>query len=136
MEIFGINLIALAVTTFIGMALGAFWYSPVAFGNQWMQCIGKTPETLGSSTKPMIASIIASLLTAIGVSILFSLAGINSLAGGIGLGITLGLLIIFPALLSDNFFCAWGGKLLLIQSGYRVVSVLLMSIALVYLAQL
>ena len=134
MEIFGLEAVGILAATVIGMAVGALWYSPMLFGNQWMQSIGKTPETLGSSTLPMIGSVLASLLTAVGVAIIFSIVGVDSLATGISLGLTLGVLIIFPALLSDNLFCGWGVKLLLIQSGYRALSVLLMSIALVYLA--
>ena len=134
MEIFGLSLMGIVVATIIGMVLGALWYSPVLFGPQWMRCIGKTPETLGSTTVPMIGSVLASLLSAIGVSLVFSLIGVDSLAMGISVGLTLGLFIIFPALLSDNLFCGWGNQLLLIQAGYRMLSVLLMSIALVYLA--
>lgn len=127
------NLISILVCTVIGMALGALWYSSVLFGKQWMQCIGKTPETLGNQLSPLIGSIIASLLTAIGVSLLFSLVQVDSLSMGISLGLILGTLIIMPALLSDNLFCGWGLQLFFIQSGYRILSVLLMSIALVYL---
>lgn len=97
-----------------------------------MKSIGKTPETLGSATKPMVGSVIASLLTAIGVSLICLFAGVASLSMGLSVGLTLGLLIIFPALLSDNLFCGWGTKLLLIQLGYRALSVLLMSVVLVY----
>ena len=39
------------------MGLGALWYSPVLFGKQWMQRVGKPPETLGSSTLPMAGSV-------------------------------------------------------------------------------
>ncbi len=99
-----------------------------------MQSIGKTPETLGNSTGPMVGSILASLMTAIGVSIIFSLVAVGSLSQGIVVGLTLGVLIIFPAMLPDSLFCGWGNRLLIIQPGYRVVSVLLMSIALFYLS--
>ncbi|MDG2090191.1 MAG: DUF1761 domain-containing protein [Gammaproteobacteria bacterium] len=133
MEIFGLNILGVIVATFIGMILGALWYSPVLFGKQWMNCIGKTPESLGSATGPMIGSIIASLMTAIGISLIFSLIAVESLSQGITVGLTLGVLIIFPAMLSDSLFCGWGNRLLIIQSGYRVISVLLMSIALVYI---
>ena len=115
------------------MALGALWYSPLLFGEKWMQSIGKTPDTLGSSTLPMIGSVAASLMTAIGVAIIMSLTGVSSLSAGFGVGLTLGVLIVFPALLSDNLFCGWGNQLLLIQSGYRVLSILLMSLVLVLL---
>jgi len=129
-----LNLLGILVATITGMVLGALWYSPVLFQRQWMAGIGKTPETLGSQTAAMIGSIVASLLSAIGVSLLFTLCGIASLSGAVSLGAILGLFIIFPALLSDNLFCGWGTPLLMIQSGYRVLSVLLMSVAIYYVA--
>ncbi len=124
-----LNWLGIIVATLIGMFLGAFWYSPVAFGNAWMRCLGKTKETLGKQTGPLVGSIFASLLTAIGVAVLFLLTNVASFSAAAGIGIVLGLLIIFPALLSDNLFCGWGAKLLWIQAGYRVVSVFLMSLA-------
>ena len=127
-----LNVIAILVATIVGMALGALWYSPVLFGNAWMKCLGKTPETLGSATIPMIGSVIANLLTAIGISIIFTLVPPNGLGTAMLIGGVLGLLIIFPAFLSDSLFCGWGNQLLLIQSGYRVLTVFLMSIVFVY----
>lgn len=132
MEIFGINVIAVVSATVTGMVLGALWYSPMLFGNQWMKCLGKTPETLGSATAPMIGSVIASLMTAIGVAFLSHYIGVNSINMALHTGFILAFLIIFPAFLSDSLFCGWGTKLLLIQAGYRMVSVVLMSIV-VYL---
>lgn len=134
MEIYGLSLLGIAVATFIGMALGALWYSPLLFGKQWMHCINKTSETLGKPIWPMIGSVVASLLTAVGLSVVFLLVGVESLAMGIHIGLVLGFFIIFPALLSDNLFCGWGKQLLFIQAGYRIISVILMSLALVYLA--
>ena len=127
----GFQLTTILTATFIGMVLGALWYSPLLFGNQWMAAIGKTPETVGKQTLPIMASIIANLLTALGIAIIFSLVGVEGLMMGIGIGFTLGVLLVFPALLSDNMFCGWGIQLLLIQSGYRLLSILLMSITLV-----
>jgi hypothetical protein len=123
-----VNLLGVIAATVVGMLLGALWYSPIAFGGAWMKCIGKTPETLGKQTAPLIGSIISSLLTAVGVSLLFSLLNVSNFATAISIGAILGFLVIFPALLSDNLFCGWGSKLLIIQSGYRVVSVFLMSL--------
>ena len=64
---------------------------------------------------------------------ILSLAAIDSIGMGLLTGLILGLLIVFPALLSDSLFCGWGNRLLLIQSGYRVISIVLMSMVLVYL---
>ncbi|WP_375171883.1 DUF1761 domain-containing protein [Marinobacter sp.] len=123
------SIVGVLVATVIGMVLGALWYSPALFGEQWMRSLGKSRETLGSPTWPMIGSILASLLSALGVALLHAWIGVDSLGLALGIGVTLGLLIIFPAFLSDNLFCGWGWPLLWIQSGYRIVSVLLMSVA-------
>ena len=122
------DIVSVLVATFVGMVLGAFWYSPVLFGNQWMRALGKTKETLGSATGPMIGSVIASLMTALGVFAIQGFVGVESITQSILIGLVLGVLIIFPAFLSDNLFCGWGTPLLLIQSGYRMLSVFLMSV--------
>ncbi len=126
------SILAIIIASALGMILGALWYSPLLFGNLWMQCLGKTKDTLGSATIPMIGSVVACILTALGVALLHSLIGIDSLVQSIYLGAILGGLIIFPAFLSDSLFCGWGNTLLFIQSGYRMVSVFLMSLAIYF----
>jgi len=123
-----LHYVGIIIATITGMILGALWYSPLLFGNLWMKSIGKTPETLGSTIKPIIGSIIANLLTAFGIAILFSFVGVESFSKAITIGAVSGILIIFPAMLSDNLFCGWGGTLLFIQTGYRVITVIFMSI--------
>lgn len=131
MELFGLNIAGIITATFAGMVLGGLWYSPVLFGKQWMAAIDKTPETIGTPTGPMLGSIVASFLTAIGIAILFPLIGVEQLEDAIKAGLILGVLVVFPALLSDNLFCGWGTRLLIIQSGYRILAILLMSVAMV-----
>ena len=132
MEFASFQFVEILASAFVGMLLGAVWYSPVAFGPAWMDSIGKTPETIGNQTLPMIGSIVASVLTAFGVSILSESFGVSSLYQALTLGASLGFLIVFPALLSDNLFCGWGNRLLLIQAGYRVLTIILMSVVVYY----
>jgi len=132
MTVFGLSIVGILAATFIGMLLGALWYSPLLFGPHWLRAINKTAETVGDSSTPMIGSIIASAMSAVGVAIIFAAAEVNSLTTGLYLGLTLGVLIIFPALLSDNLFCGWGKPLLLIQSGYRAMSILAMSVVMTF----
>ena len=134
MEFLGLNIAGIITATFTGMVLGGLWYSPLLFGKQWMAAINKTPETIGTTTGPMMGSIVASLLTVTGISILYSFIGIEQLIDAITIGLCLGVLIVFPALLSDNLFCGWGTRLLVIQSGYRILAILLMSIAMFYVS--
>lgn len=129
MDIVHISIVEIVAGALIGMVLGALWYGPVGFGAAWMRSIGKTPETLGGQTTPMLGSMAACLLTATGVALMLSATGVDSLRDAVVLGLVLGMLLVFPALLSDNLFCGWGTRLLFIQSGYRVLSVLLMSVA-------
>lgn len=121
-------LVPVIAATFAGMILGALWYSPLLFGKQWMAAIGKTPETLGSQSLAMLGSVVANLLMAIGVALLMAVVKVSSLTESAVVGAILGFLIIFPALLSDNLFCGWGKRLLLIQTGYRVLTVVLMAV--------
>lgn len=87
-----VNMLGILLATLAGMLLGAIWYSPLLFGSAWMKCIGKSPETLGSTTVPMLGSIIASLLTAIGIALLFSMIGPTDLRTALIAGVILGLL--------------------------------------------
>ena len=41
-----INYLAVLVTAFIPMVLGALWYSPVGFGNTWIKLTKWTPEEI------------------------------------------------------------------------------------------
>lgn len=123
-----LNIIDIIAATISGMVLGFLWYSDSLFAKAWMRCLGKTPDALGNTTLPMIGAVCASLVTAIGIALLHALIVVTTLSTAIGIGLVLGLLILFPAMLSDNLFCGWGAKLLLIQSGYRALTVLLMSV--------
>ncbi len=129
-----LNFVAIIASTLIGMGLGAVWYSPVLFGNAWMKALGKTEESLGDPKGAMIGAVCASLMTAIGIALLFSLTGISDITSALKLALLLGVLIVFPALWSDNLFCGWGNQLLFIQAGYRVVTVVLMCVVMYFLS--
>jgi len=118
---------SILAATLAGMILGALWYSPVLFGNAWMQALGKTQDQLGSATGPMIGSVLACLLTAIALACLMQLAQVDSLIDGLKVGALAGVGIVFPAMLSDSLFCGWGSRLLFIQAGYRITYILVMA---------
>jgi hypothetical protein len=127
------SVFAILASTVIGIVLGVLWYSPLLFGPAWMRCIGKTPGTLGNQTASMIGSVLASLMMAVGVSFLYAMVGSQSIFAATHIGLILAVLVIFPTILSDNLFCGWGRTLLLIQSAYRMLAVILMSIATYFL---
>lgn len=122
-----ISLAGVALATIAGMALGAFWYSNIAFGRAWLRCIGKTEEQLGSPMGPLIGSIFACLLSAFTLAIVVSLTSTSGFVDGTLLGVLLGLGLVFPAMLSDSLFCGWGLRLLCIQASYRILYIIIMS---------
>ncbi len=121
------NIVSIVAAAIAGMTLGALWYSPLMFGRAWMDAIGKTQDELGSSTAPMIGSMAACVVTAVALAIVLSAAGVGSVTEGVTLGAVIAVGIVFTAFLSDSLFCGWGTRLLLIQTGYRVLYILVMS---------
>lgn len=114
-----LNFWAIGVSTLAGFALGGLWYGPL-FGAAWLAAIGKTEDELTPSATPFIVSFFTALLTAVVLAGLISSLGINSLSGGLLLGLITGVGFIATAMASDTAFCGWGMRLFLIQSGYRV----------------
>ncbi len=59
-ELFGVNFIAVLVAAIAGFAVGAIWYSPIAFGNLWMK-YNPFPEEVvqkGPGPKPFAIGLI------------------------------------------------------------------------------
>lgn len=128
-----INFVGVIVAAISGMALGALWYSPVLFGNAWMEAVGLTEENPGSATTPMIGSMVASVVTAFALAWIISMTGVSEISGAVLLGLITGGGLVFTAMLSDNLFCGWGFKLLWIQTGYRVLTIVIMCVVIVWL---
>lgn len=55
-EIVTINWWAVLTAVPISMAVGAFWYSPIAFARPWMRLLGKTADDL-AGTKGMLVGL-------------------------------------------------------------------------------
>ena len=118
--------IAVAIGTVLGGGLGAFWYSPAAFGNVWMAEIGLDPEQAQPDGAAMGGSILSCAVAATSVEVVTTAIGVASLAGGIAVGALLGLGIVAMAMLSDALFSGWSKRLYFIQMGYRAAYLVIM----------
>jgi len=130
MENVSINFFAVFAAAISMFMIGGMWYSPLLFGKQWLQALGKDESFLKSGNMGKIfgGSFLLALIMA------FNLAGFVSgyeswtwgLIGGVlaGLGwvaMSLGIIYLFERR---------SMKLFLINAGYIVVSFTLMGIIL------
>jgi hypothetical protein len=128
-SIAALNWLAVLTATVAGFVLGGLWYGPL-FGKAWMAALGKTPDDIKPSPAPFIVSFCTALITAIVMALMINALGITSAAGGLHLGLAIGLGFIATAMASDSAFCGWGVKLFAIQAGYRAAYSLLMGVIL------
>ena len=120
------NIYPIIISALVGMALGAVWYSPLLFGDIWLQASGKTREQLGAPAPAMIGSIISCLVAATAVEFLVVSSEAYSLFDGMVTGLVLGVAIVGMSMLSDSLFSGWDWSLYFIQAGYRAAYLVLM----------
>lgn len=118
------------VAALVHFLLGAAWYT--ALSGPWMDAMRLTREEVEAGQGSMGAiygtQFLATLVLAVGVAWLVEATGVDSVAGGIGVGVVLGAV---TALASSGDFLyepARGWKLFWINSGYRLVGVTLMAV--------
>ncbi|MCF6139044.1 DUF1761 domain-containing protein [Pseudalkalibacillus berkeleyi] len=87
-----LNVIAIIVGGFIYMAFGAFYYSPVLFGNKWGQLNNVGEE----GTKPInfVWSAVVAFASSFFMAVIVDLAGATDLAAGLQVGALVGILLL------------------------------------------
>jgi hypothetical protein len=125
-----INLLAVLVAGIANMAIGFAWYSPLLFGNQWMKLMGLTKLSMKAAQKkmgPMYGlSFIATLVTGYVLSILVNSVGALTLVEGLQLSALVWLGFTTTVQLTDLIFGGKSFKLYAINTGYQLVSLLVM----------
>jgi len=117
------------------MILGALWYSPLLFGNAWMEASGVTKQDIEKSKKKgmgklYLVAFIATLVTSYVLAFLIKLANVTNVYDGVKIGLLLWLGMAVPIILGSVL---WEGKAkgyFFINVFHYLVSVVLMSIIL------
>lgn len=131
-----ISYIAVLLAGVASMAVGFFWYSTLAFGKPWMQLKGYTEETLKATQAEMgkwyAVSFVGSLLMAY---ILAHVAHLSDAFFGYGLlpaalssAFFMWLGFVMPVQLTQQIFGEKKWKLLAIDTGYQLASLLAMGL--------
>jgi hypothetical protein len=122
-----LNWLAVIVAAIAYFAVGALWYSPVAFGNTWMEAGGLNLEGESPGAAIYAVPLIGSLLSAIALGMLAEATGTDTLGEGLVLGVVAAVGFAFAISLVTATFestkpkpMVWGA----INAGYHIVGIL------------
>ena len=127
----GINYLAVLTAALSGFAVGAVWYGPL-FGKQWMQA-SRADEDM----KPRIdvagiygLTFALSLLAALVLELVIGEVHATSVLAGARIGFLVWLGFILTVRVTEALFNRTDMRLVMIDSGYRLVWAVVMSIIL------
>lgn len=135
-EMIEVNYLALILAVVISMVLGFLWYSSALFGKPWMKRMGHTPESIKKDQSQMgkwyLVSAVAALVTAYVLSHVMSLSenfyNYTPVMSGLSSAFWMWLGFIAPVQLTDVLFGKRDWTLYAINTGYQLVSILLMGL--------
>lgn len=131
-----VNYVAILVAGVASMGVGFLWYGPMLFGKQWMKLMGYTEKSMEEAKKEMgktyIISFVLSLVTAFVLSHVMILSEnffkTPMLSTGLSSAFWMWLGFIMPVQATDALFGGKRKKLVAINTGYQLVSLLAMGI--------
>jgi len=135
-----VNYLAVFVAAIVSMVVGFIWYSPILFAAPWMKLMGYTPESMKKDQQRLgkiyTISFVLSLITAYILShvMTFSMnyfqGSYSFVSTGVITAFWMWLGFVFPVQMTDALFGGRPGKLIAINTGYQLASLLGMGITL------
>lgn len=126
-----INYIAVVIGGILHMIIGFLWYGPL-FSKPWMKMVGLTPEKINASKDKMgktyLVSFILGLIMAAVLYWLVKTIAPFSITDAALMGALLWLGFTANPQLNNNMFLGKPFKLFLIDSGYFLVSMVILTI--------
>lgn len=125
-----VNFIAILAAAVSSMVLGFLWYGPL-FGKPWMKLSGITPQKKGMS-QTYALSFVGAIVMAYVLSNFIGFSGATDYtsAGMIGFWAWLGF--VGPVQMTDVLFGGKSWNLYFINTGYQLVSLIIMGMVLSY----
>ncbi len=124
-----INYIALAVSVVVYFAIGAVWFS-VLFGKVWIALTGvqMTEDSKKNVGKIFGVTFVINILICAGVACLVSMVNPADIMSAVHLGLTAGVCFMFAPCAMNYMYAQRPFKLVLIDAGYHVVSILTVTV--------
>lgn len=129
-----VNYLAVLIAAVASMVVGFLWYSPVLLGKPWMKLMGYTTESMKAAQKEMMktygVSFVLALITAYVLFHVITMSeayfGYSRLMTGLTSGLWMWLGFVMPVQAVDILFGKRVPKLFAINTGYQLVSLLVM----------
>ena len=117
------NYLAVLVGAIISVAVGALWFSPVLFGNAWLQLVGKTKEQAEKDFSPMkiVWALIWGFVLSYGLARVIVWTGKNSPVDGLMLGVLACIVFAISTMAVNHSFEGRDMKLTSIYAGHHLV---------------
>jgi hypothetical protein len=126
-----VNFIAVIVAAVAQMIIGAIWYAPPVFGKMWMKLTGISQKDIDEGKKQMpktyAFAFVGALIMGYILAILLNLTGAITIMDGLQIGFLVWLGFIATSSLSLVLFEGRKQELYLLNSGYNLVGILVMS---------
>lgn len=132
-----VNLLALLAAALASMGIGFLWYSPFLFGKPWMKLMGYSPSDLKAAQQEMgtgyMLSLISTIVMVFVLAQVFSWVGPEDITTALIVSFMLWIGFIAPVQFTDVLFGRKPMNLYVINTGYQLVSMLVMGAILFYL---
>ncbi|MEO8666119.1 MAG: DUF1761 domain-containing protein [Ignavibacteria bacterium] len=126
-----INHVAVWILVIVHQAIGAGWYSPVAFAGQWTELMGKSMSDFeNAGFTPFIFSIINAIIMVYSMAWLFKKLNVENFISGMRYAFVFWLAFLFVELATFNSFEMRPFGLTLIDSGKSLVTFMVSGFAL------
>jgi hypothetical protein len=106
--------------------IGPAWFSPALFGKHWAESVEASGLRKGSAPLAMGMALVASVISAFAMAILFHIGRIDTISMGALGGLLVGMGIVAVSGLSDVLFVGQARLWWLVQAGYRIVGFVVM----------
>jgi uncharacterized protein DUF1761 len=122
-----INWLAVIVAAIIRLAVGAVWYSPVAFGKAWQKTVGITQDQMmGAMPRAIAVDAVGSLIMAFILLHAVVYAGGNTLLLGAAIGALNWLGFVAVVLIATNVYEQRPLRSAYVSTGFNLVALVLM----------
>ena len=126
-----INYLAVGVAALATIFIGAFWYSPLLFGDLWAKAHGYSEEQLREmASRAFIVSLFCYLVMAFILAVLVSYTGVSTARQGAFLGLLVWIGFLATLGLTAHMFSGKPLSIYLIDAGYQLVYAMVMGVIL------